>query len=59
MGAERLVKTVGNLHLAIDQVASYIRASGIGFQVVLVIYQSGVVPEVLEKGVRYAEAIVD
>ena len=44
--AERLVRSVGNLPLAIDQAASYIRETGSGLWEVLNVYESDEVSQV-------------
>lgn len=56
--AERLVQSVGNLPLAIDQAASYMRVNGSSPQEALGVYNSDEVPEVREKIGKHEEQMV-
>ena len=56
---ERLVRSVGNLPLAIDQAASYIRETGSSPQKVLDVYISNEAPEVSEKDGEQSEVVTD
>ena len=51
--AERLVRSVGNLPLAIDQAASYMRETEGSPQDVLDVYTSNEVPEVSKGNSKY------
>ena len=51
--AERLVRSVGNFPLAIDQAASYIRETGSQVQQILDLYQSEKIPEVRDKNSKH------
>ena len=51
--AERLVRSVSNLPLAIDQAASYIRETGSKVQKVLDVYQSEKAPEVRDNNGKH------
>ena len=56
--AERLVQSVGNLPLAIDQAASYMRETGNSPQEVLSVYKSSEVLEVSEGDAEYSGVTV-
>ena len=51
--AERIVRSVGNLPLAIDQAASYLRETGASPEEVLDVYASDEVPEVSKGNSKY------
>ena len=57
--AERLVRSVGNLPLAIDQAASYLRETGSSPQNVLDLHTSDEVPEVSEEDGKHSGVVAD